>query len=64
MIEHPDFSVVLKNGASSPKSWRWEVYRVGRTSPIEYSRVYFESMKEASIAGNVALRLLLSDFPD
>jgi hypothetical protein len=64
MIEHPDFSVVVKNGASSPKPWRWEVYRVGRASPIEHSKVHFESMKEASLAGNVALRLLLSDFPD
>jgi len=64
MIEHPDFSVVVKSKASPPKPWRWEIYRAGRTSPIEHSRVHFESMTEASQAGNVALRLLLSDFPD
>jgi hypothetical protein len=64
VIEHPDFSVVVKNKAHPPKSWRWEIYRAGRTSPIEHSRVQFESMAEASRAGNVALRLLLSDFPD
>jgi hypothetical protein len=64
VIEHPDFSVVVKSTASSPKPWRWEIYRAGRTSPIEHSRIHFESTTEASRAGNVALRLLLSDFHD
>jgi hypothetical protein len=64
MIEHEDFSVVVKNRASPPKPWRWEIYRCGRTSPIERSEVFFESVTEANRAGKVALRLLLSDFPD
>jgi hypothetical protein len=65
MTEHDDFSVVVKHRAPPPKSWRWEIYRAGRTSPIEHSEVFFESMTEASRAGKVALRLLLSEYqPD
>jgi hypothetical protein len=62
MIEHDDFSVVVKNRALPPKSWRWEIYRAGRSSPIEQSKVLFESMTEASRAGKAALRLLLSGY--
>ncbi len=64
MIEHPDFSVVVKDRAAAPKPWRWEIYRAGRTSPIDRSKVGFASMTEAGRAGNAALRLLLSDYPD
>jgi hypothetical protein len=64
MIEHEDFSVVVKHRASPPKSWRWEIYRAGRTSPIERSEAFFETMTEANRAGKVALRLLLSDHSD
>ena len=61
MIEQDDFSVVVKNRARPPKPWRWEIYRAGRTSPIEHSQVYFETMAEANRAGKAALRLLLSE---
>jgi hypothetical protein len=61
MIEQDDFSVVVKNRARPPKPWRWEIYRAGRTSPIEHSQIYFESMAEANRAGKAALRLLLSE---
>ena len=64
MIDHEDFSVVVKNRASPPKPWRWEIYRAGRTSPIEHSEVFFESVAEATRAGKVALQSLLSDYPD
>lgn len=64
MIDHADFSVVVKDSAATPKSWRWEIYRAGRTSPIERSRALFESMAEASRAGKAALKSLLSDYPD
>ncbi len=64
MIENEDFSVVVKHRASPPKSWRWEIYRAGRTSPIERSEAFFESMTEANRAGKVALRLLLSEYHD
>jgi hypothetical protein len=61
MLEHADFSVVVKNRARPPKPWRWEIYRAGRTSPVDHSEVYFESMSEASRAGKAALKLMLGD---
>jgi hypothetical protein len=64
MIDHEDFSVVVKHRAPAPKSWRWEIYRAGRTSAIEHSAIYFESMTEANRAGKAALRAMLSDYPD
>lgn len=64
MADHADFSVVVKNRSSPPKPWRWEIYRAGRTSPIEYSAVYFESMTLAHRAGKAALKLLLSEYHD
>jgi hypothetical protein len=64
MADHPDFSVVVKNRASPPKPWRWEIYRAGRSSPIEHSKDFFESMTEANRAGKVALKLLLSEHSD
>jgi len=64
MSDHPDFSVVVKHRAPPPKSWRWEIYRAGRTSPIDRSEAFFETMAEASRAGKVALALLLSEHSD
>jgi hypothetical protein len=64
MIDHADFSVVVKHRAPPPKSWRWEIYRAGRTSPIEHSAVFFASMTEANRAGRAALKALLSEYPD
>ncbi|MGC1356032.1 MAG: hypothetical protein WA851_09630 [Xanthobacteraceae bacterium] len=64
MIEHPDFSVVIKSTALRPKPWGWEIYRTGRTSPIERSKIFFESMAEADRAGKRALYLFLGEFPD
>ncbi|MGB7099455.1 MAG: hypothetical protein WBD95_11925 [Xanthobacteraceae bacterium] len=64
MIDHADFSVVVNNRAAAPKAWKWEIYRAGRTSPIERSEACFETMTEANRAGKVALRLLLSEYPD
>ena len=64
LFDQTDFSVVVKNRAPPPKPWRWEIYRAGRTSPIEYSPVYFETMTAANKAGKDALKLLLSEFQD
>lgn len=61
-MDHSDFSVVVKNRARPPKPWRWEIYRAGRTSPIEHSQVYFKSATEANRAGKAALRLMLSEY--
>jgi hypothetical protein len=58
-----DFSVVVKSRAAPPKPWRWEIYRAGRTSPIQHSKTFFGSMTEAGRAGKTALRALLSDYP-
>jgi hypothetical protein len=63
MIDHEDFSVVVKHRAPPPKSWRWEIYRAGRTSAIDHSEVFFESMTEANRAGKAALRRMLSEYP-
>ena len=51
MIDHLDFSVVVKNRAKPPRQWKWEIYRAGRSSPIQQSIVCFDSMTEASRAG-------------
>jgi hypothetical protein len=64
MFDHSDFSVVVKQRAPPPKSWRWEIYRAGRTSPINHSATFFDSMTEANRAGKAALRMLLSEYPD
>jgi hypothetical protein len=61
MIDHPDFSVVVKHKGSPPKPWRWEIYRAGRNSAIECSEIFFATMTEASRAGKRALGLLLSE---
>jgi hypothetical protein len=37
LLDHADFSVVLKNRAKLPKPWRWEIYRAGSSNPIEQS---------------------------
>jgi hypothetical protein len=64
MIDHEDFSVVVKHRAPLPKSWRWEIYRAGRASAIDHSEVYFDSITAASRAGKAALKLMLSEYPD
>jgi len=64
MIDHEDFSVVVKNRAPLPKPWRWEIYRAGRNSAIECSAIFFETMTEASRAGKTALNVLLSEHSD
>lgn len=64
MIEHDDFSVVVKNRAPAPKPWQWEIYRAGRNSAIERSKAFFETATEANRAGKLALRLLLSEYPE
>jgi hypothetical protein len=63
-ILQSDFSVVVKNRAPLPKPWRWEIYRAGRKSPVEQSAILYESMTEANRAGQAALKLLLTEFPD
>jgi hypothetical protein len=60
-IGQSDYSVVVKLRAPPPKSWKWEIYRAGRQSPIEQSSVYFQTMAAASRAGKEALKQLLDE---
>jgi hypothetical protein len=55
-----DYSVVVKLRGSPPKPWRWEIYRAGRSGPIQSSSDFFETMAEASKAGKKALAQLLA----
>jgi hypothetical protein len=63
MLQHADFSVVAKNMDRPARPWRWEIYRVGRRTPIARSYIYFETVSEAKLAGKRALSLLLSECP-
>jgi hypothetical protein len=64
MIDHTDFSVVVKQRGRLPDPWKWEIYRAGRNTPIEQSKDFFSTATEASHAGKTALRLFLSEFQD
>src|SRR5258708_26419767 len=54
-FDRTDYSVVVKNRAPPPSSWKWEIYRAGRSSPIKQSSVYFHTMVTANRAGKEAL---------
>jgi hypothetical protein len=58
-FDHTDYSVVVKRRAPAPNPWRWEIYRAGRSLPIEHSPGYFDTMAAASRAGKAALKRLL-----
>jgi hypothetical protein len=60
-FDESDYSVVVKNRARPPNSWRWEIYRAGRSNPIGQSPVYFRTMAAASKAGKAALKQLLDE---
>ena len=62
-FDQTDFSVAVKIRGLFPKPWRWEIYRAGRASPVEYSSTLYETMAAAHRAGKRALRELLSDVP-
>jgi hypothetical protein len=64
MLGHKDFSVIVQRRAPAPRPWQWEIYRQGRKSPIEFSKVFFETISEASRAGERALASLLSEYSD
>jgi hypothetical protein len=64
MIDHPDFSVVVKRRGPPSKPWRWEIYRAGRNSAIRWSEIFFATVTEANRAGKAALNVLLSEHSD
>ena len=58
-FDHTDYSVVVKSRAPPPNSWRWEIYRAGRSSPIAQSPILFRTMVAANKTGKAALKQLL-----
>ena len=60
-FDETDYSVVVKNRAPLPNSWKWEIYRAGRWSPIGQSAIFFHTMAAANKAGKVALKQLLAE---
>jgi hypothetical protein len=59
-FEPDDYSMVVKDRAKHPKPWRWEIYRAGRDTPVNYSPVYFETVTMAHRAGKKAMKLFLA----
>ena len=55
-----DYSAVVKNRAPPPNSWRWEIYRAGRSNPIGQSPIFFHTVAAANKAGKAALKQLLA----
>jgi hypothetical protein len=63
-FDNRDYSVVVKNRAPLPNSWRWEIYRAGRASPMEYSPAFFCTVSAARRAGKAALKqFMATSFP-
>jgi hypothetical protein len=58
-FDRTDYSVVVKKRAPLPNSWRWEIYRAGRSSPVKQSSAYFHTIVTANRAGKEALQQLL-----
>jgi hypothetical protein len=55
-----DYSFVVKRRGASAKPWRWEIYRAGRSGPVECSPGFFETMAEAAKEGKKALARFLA----
>jgi len=54
-----DFTAVVKRKpAEGGSKWRWEIHRVGRSSPVKVSEYEFASMSVAKQAGDKALNSL------
>jgi hypothetical protein len=62
-FDRTDYSVVVKNKAPPPGSWKWQIYRAGRSSPIKQSSVCFHTMVTANRAGKEALKKLFDKLP-
>jgi hypothetical protein len=59
-FDDSDYSVVVKNRRRRPNSWRWEIYRAGRSNPVGESPIFFHTMAAANKAGKAALKQLLA----
>jgi hypothetical protein len=60
-FDDSDYSVVVKNRGSPPNSWKWEIYRAGRSNPIGQSPIFFHTVAAANKAGKAALKQLLNN---
>jgi hypothetical protein len=49
-----DYTLAIKNKGRPPRSWRWEIYAVGKNKPVGRSE-FFETMSEATRTGKAAL---------
>ena len=61
LFDDTDYSVVVKNRARPPNSWRWEIYCAGKSNAIAKSPIFFRTMVAANKAGKAALKQLLAD---
>jgi hypothetical protein len=62
MIDRPDpadYSIAVRRNRKPLNSWRWEIYRPGKSTPVERSRDHFQTMAEATRAGKEALQRLV-----
>jgi hypothetical protein len=57
-----DYSVAVRRNRKPRDSWRWEIYRAGKSIPVERSQDYFQTMAAATRAGKVALKQLLARY--
>jgi hypothetical protein len=61
-FDDSDYSVVVKNrGSPHRNSWKWEIYRAGRSNPIGQSPIFFHTVAAANKAGKAALKQLLNN---
>ena len=59
-FSNSDYSVVVKKRGSPPNSWKWVIYRAGRSNPIGQSPIFFHTVAAANKAGKAALKQLLN----
>jgi hypothetical protein len=59
-LDPADYSFVVKRRGSPATPWRWEIYRAGKSAPVESSPVFFGSMAEAAKEGKKALAHFLA----
>jgi hypothetical protein len=57
--DRSDYSLVVKLCRKPALSWRWEIYRAGRSTAIQKSSTPFYSMAEANKEGRQALKQFL-----
>jgi len=58
-LDPADYSVAVKLNRGPRNSWRWEIYRPGKSIPVERSPDSFQTMAEATRAGKAALQRLV-----